>query len=82
MTFKGRLLLSRPMLKLFFRRKFRLGPKMAVLREKGGVNVKLVLRPRRGTPLRRTASFEVFCVNVRGGWTGGVSARLSVEPKK
>jgi len=41
---------------------------MAVLGEKGGVDVKfwVFLRPTKGTSLRRTASFDIFCVNVRG----------------
>jgi len=40
MTFKGRLLLAPLMLKLFFSRKF-LSAEMAVLGEKGGVDVKI-----------------------------------------
>ena len=44
------------------------GPKMAVFGEKGDVDVKfMVLRPPKGTSLRRTASFDVFCIDVRGG---------------
>jgi len=43
MAFKGRLLLARSMLKLFFGRKFlrtkEIGLKMSVLEENGGVNV-------------------------------------------
>ena len=35
---------------------------------KGGVDAKFwFLRPTKGTSLRRTASFDVLCVNVRGG---------------
>jgi len=41
---------------------------MAVLGGKRGVDVKfLVLRPPKGTSVHRTASFDVFCVDVRGG---------------
>jgi len=32
------------------------------------LNVKFVLRPRKGISLRITTSFGVFCVNVRGGF--------------
>ena len=40
---------------------------MAVLGEKGGVDVSVVLRPPKGTFLHRTASFDICCVDVRGG---------------
>jgi len=41
------------------------GPKMAVLGEKWGVSFGFA-NPK-GTSVRRTASFDVFCVDVRGG---------------
>jgi len=41
---------------------------MAVLGEKRGVDVKFwFCNPPEGTSLHRTACFEVFCVDVRGG---------------
>jgi len=41
---------------------------MAVLGGKGVYRCQvLVLRPLKGTSLRRTASFDVFCLDVRGG---------------
>ena len=41
---------------------------MAVLGENGGVDVKVWFwDPPKGTSLHRTASFDVFCVDVRGG---------------
>jgi len=75
MPFKGRLLLAPVMLKLFFGRKF---PKYCLNRApkwrfflgggKAGVDVKFwFCDPPKDTSLRRTASFDVLCVDVRGG---------------
>jgi len=43
------------------------GPKMAVLGQKGVYSLTLVLRPPKGTSLRGSASFDVFCVKIRAG---------------
>jgi len=68
--FKGHLLLAPVMLKLFFSGKFLstigIGPKMAVFGEKGVQMLNFgFMTPKRH--MRRTASFDVFCINVHGG---------------
>jgi len=70
MTFKGRFALSTSNVKADFGQKclstVKIGPKMAVLGEKRGVDVYGFTTPK-GTSLHRTASFGVFCVDVHGG---------------
>jgi len=70
-TFKGRLLLAPVMLKLLFGRflsTVEIGSEKGGFMGKWGVDVKFwVCDPLKGTSLRSTASFDVFCVDVRGG---------------
>ena len=67
-TIKGCLLSSRPMLKPFSGEKIQspveMGPKMAFLGKWGSKPSILVSWPPKGTSLRGTASFDVFCVKI------------------
>jgi len=67
-TIKGRLLSSRPMVKPFSGEKnsvpSKWGPKWRFLGKWGSKPWILVLRPPKGTSLRGTASFDVFCVKI------------------
>ena len=55
-------------------------PKMALIRGNVGLDIRfLCSRPRKGTSLRRTASFGVFCVKIRPGALAVASGK---NPKK
>ena len=80
-TIKGRLLSSRPMLKPFSGEKIlspvEMGPKNGGFWGKWGSKpLILVSRPPKGTSLRGTASFDVFCVKINAR----LGCSLSQEP--
>jgi len=84
---KGRLLTSRPMLKPFSGDKIlspvEMGPKNGVFGENGGRNLRFWFRdPPKGTSLRGTASFGVFCVKMGARVSAVAFLKNPLPPKK
>ena len=81
MTIKGSLLLSVPIVKRFLVENFSKSrkkrvPKMAVFEKIGVWTLDFIFQTQKGTSLRESASFDVFCVKVSLG-TSAVGERMN-----